>query len=322
MGQKLSAMGKNWIKNTVRKQNYRTFGTKVPSNIQRSVVYYGGILTILSEVPVLDRIKRNERLAALTQMLTAEPNRIHTLSHFCEMFGAAKSTLSEDIDILGDVFSAFGLGKLDTVTGAAGGVRYRPCIERAKAAEFLQGLCEELQNPNRLLPGGYLYLSDILSTPDLVRQMGIIIAGEYYDTNPDFVLTMETKGIPVALMTAQSLGVPLVIARRSSKVYEGSAVNINYLSGSDGHIETMCLSRRAVKEGQRALIVDDFLKVGGTAKGMIDLMSEFNVEVVGTAFVMETAHNANRVIRGEKALMIMDDPQGGKLNIRPAEWLK
>ena len=269
----------------------------------------------------MDRIKRNERLAALTKLLTASPNQLFTLSHFCEMFGAAKSTLSEDIDILSDVYRHFDLGRLDTVTGAAGGVRYRPVIGHEKALAFIGGLCRELENPGRLLPGGFLYLSDILSMPDIVRQMGVIIAGQFYDEAPDFVLTMETKGIPVALMTAQSMGVPLVIARRSSKVYEGSAVNINYVSGSAGHIETMSLSRRAVKEGQRCLIVDDFLKAGGTAKGMIDLMSEFNVQVVGTAFVMATAHNANRIIHGEKALMIMDEPEKGKLNIRPADWL-
>ena len=269
----------------------------------------------------MERIKRNERLAALTKLLTASPNQLFTLSHFCDMFGSAKSTLSEDIDILSDVYEHFGLGKLDTVTGAAGGVRYRPYIAHDQAISFLQDLCKELENPNRLLPGGFLYLSDILSMPDIVRQMGIIIAGQFYDEAPDFVLTMETKGIPVALMTAQSMGVPLVIARRSSKVYEGSAVNINYVSGSAGHIETMSLSRRAVKEGQRCLIVDDFLKAGGTAKGMIDLMSEFNVQVVGTAFVMATAHNAKRVIEGEKALMIMDEPENGKLSIRPADWL-
>ncbi|MBR5547317.1 MAG: pur operon repressor [Clostridia bacterium] len=269
----------------------------------------------------MERIKRNDRLAALSKLLSASPNKLFTLSRFCDLFGAAKSTLSEDIDILCDVYKRFGLGKLDTVTGASGGVRYRPCMERGEAVAFLQELCKELETPNRLLPGGFLYLSDILSMPDIVRQMGVIIAGQFYDEAPDFVLTMETKGIPVALMTAQSMGVPLVIARRSSKVYEGSAVNINYVSGSAGHIETMSLSRRAVKEGQRCLIVDDFLKAGGTAKGMIDLMSEFNVEVVGTAFVMATAHNANRVIHGEKALMIMEEPAGGKLNIHPADWL-
>ena len=284
----------------------------------------------------MERIKRNERMAALTKLLTASPNRIFTLSYFCEMFGAAKSTLSEDIDVcmenltspyyidlLRGVFDTFGLGKLDTVTGAAGGVRYRPVMKSQDARAFLGELCQELCTPSRLLPGGFLYLGDILSMPEIVRKMGVIIAGEFYDAAPDFVLTMETKGIPAALMAAQALGVPLVIARRSSKVYEGSAVNINYVSGSSAHIETMSLSRRAVREGQRALIVDDFLKAGGTARGMIELMGEFNVEVVGTAFVMAKAQPASKLIQGERALMVMDlegdDPS--TLAIRPADWV-
>ena len=74
----------------------------------------------------MDRIRRNERLAAMTRILVESPNKIFTLGTFCEMFGAAKSTLSEDIDILRGVFSQFHLGQLDTVTGAAGGVRFRP----------------------------------------------------------------------------------------------------------------------------------------------------------------------------------------------------
>ena len=271
----------------------------------------------------MDRIRRNERMAALTKILTASPNRIFTLSHFCDLFHAAKSTMSEDIDILKDVLATFSLGRLDTVTGAAGGVRFRPAMGRAEAREFITGLCTELMQPSRVLPGGFLYLSDMLSTPSVVRTMGVILAEPYYDCAPDFVLTMETKGIPVALMTADALGVPLVIARRSSNVFEGSAVNINYVTGSSGQIKTMSLSRRAVQPGQRALIVDDFLKGGGTAKGMVELMGEFSVEVVGTAFVMATATPAHKRIQGEKALMVMaahpDDPD--RLHVQPAPWL-
>ncbi|MEG0639749.1 MAG: pur operon repressor [Clostridia bacterium] len=271
----------------------------------------------------MERIRRNERMAVLTKLLTAAPNRIFTLSHFCDLFGTAKSTLSEDIDILRDVFDGFGLGKLETVTGAAGGVRYRAFMPKQDAHAFLEELCHELCTTSRVLPGGFLYLSDMLSMPDVVAKMGVIIASEFYEAAPDFVLTMETKGIPVALMTARSMGVPLVIARRSSKVYEGSAVNINYVSGSAGHIETMSLSRRAVKEGQRALIVDDFLKAGGTAKGMVDLMGEFNVTVVGTAFVMSTSLPQAKRITGEKSLMVMDSDfdEPEELNIHPAQWL-
>ena len=139
---------------------------------------------------------------------------------------------------------------------------------------------------------------------------------------PDFVLTMETKGIPVACATANALGVPLVIARHSSKVYEGSAVNINYVSGS-GNIEMMSLSRRAVRENQKALIVDDFLRGGGTAKGMVELMREFNVEVTGMAFVMATVSPENKRVSGEKALMTLtvEDGDPAVASVRPAEWL-
>lgn len=271
----------------------------------------------------MDRVRRNERMAVLTRILAASPNRIYTLSHFCDLFGAAKSTMSEDIDILKDVMSAFELGRLDTVTGAAGGVRYRPVVSRSERARFVASLCDRLCGRDRLLPGGFLYLSDILSTPETVKTMGVIIAGEYYDSAPDFVLTMETKGIPVALMTADALGVPLVIARRSSKVYEGSAVNINYVSGSTGTIETMSLSRRAVKAGQRALIVDDFIKGGGTAKGMVDLMAEFGCEVIGTSFVMATLHPENKKITSQRSLMVMDVDDTAKepLMIQPSDWI-
>ena len=269
----------------------------------------------------MDRVRRNERMAALTKILTSSPNQIFTLSRFCEQFGTAKSTMSEDIDILRDVLSTYGMGHIDSVAGAAGGVRFRPFMSRQDALAFISSLCQELCVPSRVLPGGFLYLSDILSTPKLVRTMGIMIADLFYEEHPDFVLTMETKGIPVALMTADALGVPLIIARRSSKVYEGSAVNINYVTGSAGSIETMSLSRRAVKEGQRALIVDDFLKAGGTAKGMVDLMQEFDVHVVGTAFVMATAAPENKLIKGEKALMVMDGSNPESLTVRPADWL-
>ena len=271
----------------------------------------------------MDKIRRNERMTAMMKLLSGTPNRIFTLNSFCELFGSAKSTMSEDVDLLQQTAKAFDLGQVETVTGAAGGVRYRPVVSRKKAAETIGELCEKLSGPERVLPGGFLYYSDILSTPEIVNRMGEIIATEYYEAEPDFVLTMETKGIPVAFATANALGVPLVIARHSSRVYEGSAVNINYVSGS-GSIETMSLSRRAVKENQQALIVDDFLKGGGTAGGMVELMREFNVNVVGMAFVMATASPAKKRISGEKALMTLEVTEGepAMAVVRPAEWLK
>jgi len=272
----------------------------------------------------MDRIRRNERLAAMTRILVESPNKIFTLGTFCEMFGAAKSTLSEDIDILRGVFQQFGLGQLDTVTGAAGGVRYRAILPPEAAYNAVKDLAAKLNAPGRVLPGGFVYMADILAQPEIVERMGMIIASHFYRTEPDIVLTMETKGIPVAMMTARALGVPMVIVRRDSKVYEGPAVNINYLSGSGSRVETMSLSRRAVKEGQRALIVDDFMRAGGTARGMVDMMREFSVTVVGVCVLAATQEPARKRIDGVKSLLVIEntDESTGVANIRPATWLQ
>ena len=56
---------------------------------------------------------------------------------------------------------------------------------------------------------------------------------------------------------------------------------------------------------------------------MIDLMHEFSVDVVGTAFVMATATPTAKRIQGEKSLMVMDVRQDApeSLTVEPAPWL-
>lgn len=270
----------------------------------------------------MERIKRNERIAAMMQVLSSAPNKVFTLGHFCQMFSAAKSTISEDIDILQRSLSEFSLGAVETVTGAAGGVRYRPACDSDKSRKFLEGICERLADPSRVLPGGFLYMADILADPAVVCRMGEILAARFFVEAPSIVITMETMGIPVAMETARILGVPLVIARRDSKAYEGSAVKINYTAGSGNGIETMSLSRRAVTSAQRALIVDDFMKGGGTIRGMNDLMREFDVEVVGMGVVMSTASPERKRIDGVHALLIRQDVvEGEPTVVTPADWI-
>ena len=173
-------------------------------------------------------------------------------------------------------------------------------------------------------PGDFLYTTDITCDSDASEIMGEILACRYYEKNPNFVLTMETKGIPVAMMTAKMLNVPLVIARRDSKAYEGSAVKINYISGETGdRIETMALARRAVTPGQKALIIDDFMKGGGTLRGMHDLMREFDVEVVGTGVVIATAEPHLKRVDGVTALMVLSevDRDRGSAVVKPSDWI-
>ena len=266
----------------------------------------------------MEKIKRNERLSVIARLLTDTPNRIHTLGEFCEMFGAAKSTVSEDVDLLAEALERFEAGRVETVAGAAGGARFRPMPSGERAARDLAALADRLCEPGRMLPGGFLYTSDVTSEPDTAQMIGEILARRYYARQPDLVLTMETKGIPIALMTARALDVPLVIARRDSRAYEGPAVKINYVGG-DGRIETMALARRAVRPGQRALIVDDFMKGGGTLQGMVDMMREFQAEVVGVGVMIKTRVPEQKLVEGAHSLLVLEkfDKERGAAVVRP-----
>ena len=42
----------------------------------------------------MEKIRRNERMSAMMKILSDAPGKMFTLSYFCEMFGAAKSTIS------------------------------------------------------------------------------------------------------------------------------------------------------------------------------------------------------------------------------------
>ena len=51
----------------------------------------------------------------------------------------------------------------------------------------------------------------------------------------------------------------------------------------------MFLSKRSLKPHSRVLIVDDFLKGGGTITGMMSLLAEFDSILVGVAVFAENA---------------------------------
>jgi purine operon repressor len=240
--------------------------------------------------------KRSERLIDMTNYLLSHPRDLISLTFFAERYNAAKSSISEDITILKDVFELQGIGKLITIPGAAGGVKYFVQVKEDQVKPFIKNLCELLAVPDRLLPGGYLYMQDIIGNPQITDLVGRMFASKFSDQEIDAVMTVATKGIPLAYATARYLNVPVVIVRKDTKVTEGSTVSINYVSGSTKRIQTMLLARKSLKEGSRVLIVDDFMKAGGTINGMISLLSEFNASHVGIAVLIEAEEVEDRLV--------------------------
>lgn len=237
-------------------------------------------------------MKRAERMVAVMKVLMSKPNTLIPLTVLAERFGAAKSTISEDLLAVKESMRLTGQGRLETVSGAAGGVRYIPEISQEEAEHFLLELAGRLSSQDRVLAGGFLYMTDLLYDPSILRPLGLIFAGAFREKKPEVVVTIETKGIPLALVTAEALGVPMVIIRHGNMVTEGSAVSINYVSGSSKRIQSMSLGRRALEPGKRVLMIDDFMKAGGTALGMMNLMKEFEANVVGLGVLVETLNES------------------------------
>ncbi len=236
----------------------------------------------------MKKVKRSARLVEMTQYLLQRPHVLIPLTTFAERYNSAKSSISEDLTIIKEVFNDEGLGELQTLAGAAGGVKYIPKSPKSASLALMGGICAELQEPERILPGGYLYMSDLLGQPSIVDEIGKMFASAFSGIELDCVMTVETKGIPIAYATAGYLNLPVVIVRRDNKVTEGSAVSINYVSGSTKRIQTMSLARRALKEESNVLIIDDFMKAGGTIAGMVDLLREFKATVKGVGVFVES----------------------------------
>jgi len=58
----------------------------------------------------------------------------------------------------------------------------------------------------------------------------------------------------------------------------------------------MAMPKRALQPNSRVLIVDDVMKGGGTAKGMVALAQEVGAQVVGMAFLMDTATPERKLV--------------------------
>lgn len=267
----------------------------------------------------MDKVRRVERMVALTKLLVDSPQELMSLNDFCDTFQIAKSTLSEDLTVIKEALNHFRMGRVETVAGAAGGVRFIPFRSGARANRVLDEVKERLQDPSRIIVGGFLYMSDILYDWRIMSQLGEIIMTRFADKQPDYIMTVETKGIPLAVMVARAFNKPLVIARRDSKVTEGSSINVNYVTGSSKRIQTMSLTKRAIPPEARVLLVDDFMKAGGTANGMKELVHEMGGTVVGTSVLVATEVDEKKLIDSYEALFQLHkvDEEAKTIQIEP-----
>ncbi len=268
-------------------------------------------------------MKKNNRIGTLVDEFTSNPCRLYDSKYFCDRFGIAKSSLSEDIKLVNEVFQSNGSGHIESSSGVGGGIKYVPGISEDRIAELQKELCESLKDPSRLLGGGFLYTSDIMYDGRIVDGMARVFCQQFHKLEADYVVTIETKGIPLAARTAALLNLPLVVIRREAMYAEGSTVSINYFSGSSDRIQKMSIAKRAVEQGAKAIVIDDFMRGGGSLKGIIEILAEFDIEVLGCGIAIVSSVPEKKRVSDYTPIVYIDiiDEDNRIITARPNDSL-
>ena len=89
----------------------------------------------------------------------------------------------------------------------------------------------------------------------------------------DYILTAESKGIPLAYEMSRQLGVPYIVARKSVKGYMTDVLSVQVKSITTAAVQTLYLDgdKAAWMRGKRILVVDDVVSTGDSLRALHQL---------------------------------------------------
>ena len=109
------------------------------------------------------------------------------------------------------------------------------------------------------------------------------------------VLTAEISGIAPALTTALHLGLPVVYARKNKPITMPDQVYLTLApSHTKGRMVELIISPEYLANGEKVLIIDDFLASGATILGLIRLAEAAGAKVVGVGALIEKVFEGGR----------------------------
>jgi len=129
----------------------------------------------------------------------------------------------------------------------------------------------------------------------LMREIGKAFAKHFRASQITKIVTVESSGIAPAGMTALTLNVPLVIMKKlASRVVDGQYYQVNVQSFTKKTQYELSVLKKYLKEGERVLLIDDFLAMGEAAIGVSRIMNEAKCELAGIGIVIEKTFQPGR----------------------------
>lgn len=255
------------------------------------------------------RGQRTERLVRLAAKFMLSPSKLISLTDLAGKFDVSKTVISDDVEVINSAMEAEGFGQMQVDRGRSGGARFVPICTPEFRETTLSVIARELSDPERNLPGGLIYYSDLIFDPVTALQLGACMASLFIDTAPDVVLTSEVKGIPIAMFAAYALGVPLAVCRFRNRPSDGAAVGVHYPT-ANGDVKTMYIGTRQMRRGCRVLIIDDFMRGGSTASGMLLMAKQFDAQAVGVGVFIAYDEPKEKAVPSYRSLLTLSHSKG------------
>ncbi len=171
----------------------------------------------------------------------------------------------------------------------------------------MDALRNRILRDGEVLPGGILKVDGFINhqvDPALMDACGRAFARIFADVGATKIFTAEISGIAPALMTGLHMGLPVVYARKHKPVTMPDQVFLTLApSHTKGRMVELIVSPEYLANGERVLIIDDFLASGATILGLVRLAQTAGAEVVGIGALIEKQFE-----NGRQALMHLGVP--------------
>jgi xanthine phosphoribosyltransferase len=157
---------------------------------------------------------------------------------------------------------------------------------------------ERILRDGRVLGGGILKVDSFVNhqvDPLLMDTCGREFARLFAPVHATKVLTAEISGIAPAVTTAIHLGLPVVYARKTKPITMPDQVYLTLApSHTKGRMVELIVSPEYLANGERVLIIDDFLASGQTILGLARLAEAAGSKIVGIGTLIEKVFEGGR----------------------------
>ncbi len=165
---------------------------------------------------------------------------------------------------------------------------------------YVKELEDRILRDGKILGGGILKVDSFVNhqvDPLLMDICGKEFAKYFASVGATKVLTAEISGIAPALTTAIHLGLPVVYARKTKPITMPDQVYLTLApSHTKGRMVELIVSPEYLANGEKVLIIDDFLASGQTILGLARLAEASGSKIVGIGALIEKLFEGGREV--------------------------